>query len=429
MAQIETPQGSKLHWPDEQAPADQPNVADAPNEEVTSPDMVETNAATETVEAAVNAPAGLPGGRRPTKIMTDLTRAMQAAASSSREETMARLDADAKAAVEEIQASATGEGADIRRRADDDVAAVRDWSKTEIARIREEAEARISVRKSALDSEMEEHAAIVEARIQRVNAAVESFQGDMESFFERLLSEEDPTRIATMAETMPEPPDLASIAASIAGPTIEPFDPAPATWPADDRIGDAAAAPAANETAESEVATAGPDAAVGDPAAAESAEAPADPEGPPAAEGVPADADFAAAEAEAAAHPAELTEDDVAFSPQPASDDPAAEGSASAGEPTDAPASGDRVVTRVSVVGLVSVASIASFKRSLGRADGVAGIRVASGPDGEFVFTVEHDSAMSLSEAIAALPGFEARVTGQGDGTLDIAAHDPDTDA
>ena len=80
----------------------------------------------------------------------------------------------------------------------------------------------------------------------------------------------------------------------------------------------------------------------------------------------------------------------------------------------------------VAVVGLVSVASIATFKRSLGRVPGVSTIGVASGPDGEFVFTVSHDAGIGLGDAIVALPGFEARVTAEASGNLEVTAHDPD---
>jgi hypothetical protein len=50
----------------------------------------------------------------------------------------------------------------------------------------------------------------------------------------------------------------------------------------------------------------------------------------------------------------------------------------------------DATATQVVVVGLVSVASIASFKRHLGRVSGVQSVGVSSGPDGEFVFAVTH---------------------------------------
>ena len=223
MAQTETSPGFRLPWgaertetdpPADVAPASAPEASDQnPVEELVTPDMID-----------MKAPATA-AARRPTKFMADLSRAMQAAAESSRDETMARLSAEAKTVVEEIHAASTEEAASLRRRADDDVAAVREWSKAEIARIREETEARIATRKTALDGEMEAHAHVVEARVQQVAATVADYEAQMAEFFQRLLAEEDPTRIATMAETMPEPPDLANIAASIAEPQVEPFDP------------------------------------------------------------------------------------------------------------------------------------------------------------------------------------------------------------
>ncbi len=85
--------------------------------------------------------------------------------------------------------------------------------------------------------------------------------------------------------------------------------------------------------------------------------------------------------------------------------------------------------TEVTVVGLVSVASIATFKRGLSRVAGVSTIGVASGPDGEFLFTVTHTPDAGLAEAITAMPGFEARVSAQSTGTLQIVARDPDVGA
>ncbi|MEJ7695774.1 MAG: hypothetical protein WKF78_03910 [Candidatus Limnocylindrales bacterium] len=74
---------------------------------------------------------------------------------------------------------------------------------------------------------------------------------------------------------------------------------------------------------------------------------------------------------------------------------------------TEAPRSYES--TRVVVVGLVSVASIAGFKRHLARVTGVQSVGVSSGPDGEFVFAVQHGPQVSLREAIPALQGFAAR--------------------
>src|SRR6187401_2335070 len=204
---------------DAEAPATGSTVADqstadeasTPPEEPETSDMIDATATTST--------------RRPTKFMAELSRAMQTAVETSRDETMARLAADAKTVVEEIHAASAGEAAELRRHADDDVAAVREWSKAEIARIREETEARIALRKTALDTEMDQHGLVVESRVQQVGATVADYEKQMDAFFERLRAEEDPTRIAAMAERMPEPPDLAGIAAAIVEPMTASFAP------------------------------------------------------------------------------------------------------------------------------------------------------------------------------------------------------------
>jgi hypothetical protein len=54
---------------------------------------------------------------------------------------------------------------------------------------------------------------------------------------------------------------------------------------------------------------------------------------------------------------------------------------------------------------------------------------VSSGPDGEFVFAVNHGSDVALRDAIPSLPSFQARVTGSADGVIHVTAHDPESDA
>jgi hypothetical protein len=427
-------------------------------EEQVTPDMIDTTAGT--------------SARRPTKFMADLSRAMQTAAETSRDETMTRFATDAKTAVEDIRAKSAEEAAALRRQADDDVAAVREWSKTEIARIREETDTKIAARKQALDGEMDDFAAVIEARVQKVNATVADYETEMAEFFERLLAEQDPTRIATMAQAMPDPPDLSSIAtAAVEVPTrVEPAaetetDEAPVAEaetteageinevaaeftpvegeavPAQDQAEGTAETATTTETAETaEVAATDESGYVAEGETAQAgetettAEATAGETAPEAtAETVAAEAvaeqsapDFAAAEAEAAAMSGGLDADDglsllaaarleaLAEMPLP--------------EPDGDRQSGDRITTRVIVRGLVSVASIATFKRSLGRVAGVSAIGVASGPDGEFVFTVSHESGLNLGEAITGLPGFDARVGAETPDGLEVSAHDPDGD-
>jgi hypothetical protein len=100
--------------------------------------------------------------------------------------------------------------------------------------------------------------------------------------------------------------------------------------------------------------------------------------------------------------------------------------SSSAAAPAEAGPSVAVISTQIIVTGLVSVASIASFKRHLSRAAGVRHVGVSSGPDGEFLFTVQHVAEAALRDLIPALPGFQARVTGGADGVVTASAHDPE---
>jgi hypothetical protein len=84
--------------------------------------------------------------------------------------------------------------------------------------------------------------------------------------------------------------------------------------------------------------------------------------------------------------------------------------------------------SQVAVTGLVSVASIASFKRHLSRTPGVQRVTVSSGPNGEFVFAVAHRDAVSLRDIIPTMPGFAARVTDVEDGVINVSARDPESE-
>lgn len=385
----ETRPGFRLPWGAGTGETDDPSAAGDPAvaEEAQEPEMIETAAMPEppvTSEPSNGTEPAAPPARRATKFMAELSRAMQAAAEHARSETMARFEVEAKGVVESIHASATDEAADLRRRADDDVAAIREWSKAEIARIREETETRIAARKSGLEGEMEQHAATVDSRVERVNAVVTAFEAQMTAFFERLNAEEDPTRIATMAETMPDPPSLADVAASVA------------------------TAPAVAETA-----PAGDQPSVDLGATHDGATEPE------------STFDFAAAEAEAASLAGELEGDDDLAEAQPGQPDP--EGEVSMPSLDLEPAqTAELASSRVIVSGLVSVANIANFKRSLGRMPGVATIGVASGPDGDFVFTVGHSLGTGLAASVQAMSGFDVEVTGESDDAINVAARDRD---
>jgi hypothetical protein len=427
--------------------------------------------------------------RKPNKFMADLTKAMQSAAEAARADALERLSAEAKAHIETIHTSTADEATELRKKADDDVSKIRDWSKAEVARIREETDERIAHRKEVLEREIEAHAAHIESRIERVQSRVTAFETEMAAFFERLLAEEDPTRFAAMAETMPEPPVLEEgataswqppesledsrvaveepaaatvdpwltephpVAESVAEATRSVAEPAAEAF--DEPVGDAVAEPSGwdqpaeaspvNEPTEAtaEVPTADIWAAepatepVVDEASGEASDAPVDngdlfgiaaedaAETDPRLSALGIAQDFASAEAEAAAFtPEEQTEDPEI--PTIAEDALAAR---LAGLVAEEPAQPSEVEsTRVVVTGLVSVASIAGFKRNLARVSGVRTVGVSSGPDGEFVFAVTHDAGLDLTDGIATLPGFGARVTNEAPGELTVAARDPESE-
>jgi len=530
-------------WPSEgSAPTE--STADDPAATMAAPDApVET--AAESVDApdaapvaAVEAAPAKASGKKPNKFLADLTKAMQAAAEDARGRAVSQLQADAKTHVETIHARSATEAADLRRNADDDVAAVREWSKAEIARVREETEQKITDRKGRLEKEIEHHAAVIEREIEAVQGTVAGFEAEMAAFFERLLAEEDPTRFATMAENLPEPPSFDDLTAAAedavaeealnrlesaeavvdepvadsaegsveaeaivegVAETVEATDAAEtgtietdAEAPAEDVAAEVATDEAATDesgTVEAVADETGTVEAVAD----ETTEADATQTGEGSFEGfagtgegdgdgeVDREAAFAAIQAAAeAAASAEVAADaaaraeavaDVAIEiignhdetegeadPRYAAlgltpDFDAAEAealaSAEASGDDEIPvigddalaarlaglvptkgkgASGDATHSQVIVTGLVSVASIASFKRHLGRVAGVQSVGVSSGPEGEFIFAVTHAAETSLRDAIPSLPSFQARVTGSNDNVVNVTAHDPEAD-
>jgi hypothetical protein len=507
-------------WPSNEAASQHEGGTDQASETPDAPtaeaDGVADVEAPAPVAEAEPAAARVPSGRKPSKFLAELTKAMQTAAEESRALALSQLQAEAKTHIEQIHARSSTESADLRRAADDDVASVREWSKAEIARIREETESKISDRKSRLETEIEHHAAVIEREIEALQGTVAGFEADMATFFERLLAEEDPTQFATMAERLPEPPSFSSI---LVGPDSEP-EPVVVTEEAttneqtDEVVAEAETVEATASTEDdATVAVAeATDAAETTDAATSESRAWGEPEhqtgngfmsseligdssmgelgsfeGVEGEEGeVDREAAFAAIQAAAeAAASAEVAADaaaraeavaDVAIEiigshGEDGEDEPEADprvaalglspdydaaeaealASADGSDDEDIPEIGDDALaarlaglvpnrnaknadtdstsTQVIVVGLVSVASIASFKRHLGRLPGVQSVGVSSGPEGEFVFAVNHAADVVLREAIPSLPSFQARVTGTSDGVVNVTAHDPESDS
>ena len=515
-------------------PADPSDAATEPPSDAQEPAMIDLEHAP--------APAPAAPARKPTKLMADLTSAIRATAIAARDQALTQVDADVAQVVEAIR-SGSKEGEDtLRVRSDEDIARIKEWSRAEIARIKEETENRIDARKLGLDEELAAHAAAIEGRVSEVEETAAAYKAEMDAYSLRLTSEEDPARLATMAESMPEPPvldplaelddlavpepivvpteDVLAIAAGdslepMAGDVIEavietgeaeaepigeavaepeaawgepeaiaePETPAANPWGEPDVWG-AATAIATEVEVEAEAAPAALDAdtePIGDGSEEWTLEHPVDdvprwsagetPDGFPtgdseagdpvdrgaimaaleaaaeavvAAESAAESADQAEAAADVAETAAELLKGrvdvDEDYDPEAQAALSARVGAGGFEESyTDRLASlmpnhgegaadGEPRTTQVIVSGLVSVASIASFKRHLGRLTGVQAVAVASGPDGEFVFNVTHRPDVSFRDAVPTMPGFAARVTSTGDGVVHVTARDPEAE-
>ena len=81
---------------------------------------------------------------------------------------------------------------------------------------------------------------------------------------------------------------------------------------------------------------------------------------------------------------------------------------------------------RVVVSGLGERRQHRQLQAQPGRTAGVSTIAVASGPDGEFVFTVGHTLGSALAASVQALPGFDIQITSESDDAITVAAQDRD---
>jgi len=466
------------------------------------------------VEVDVPAPVA---PRKPTKLMADLATAIRATTEAARDHALAAVEVEATDVTGAIRA-ASSEGAEaLRRRSDEDLVGIKEWSKAEIAQIREESEERSSARKAMLATELAAYASAVEHHIGEVEGAVARYRVDMDAYFESLTREDDPSRLATMAEAMPEPLTLDAwrdisdldLAAFVPAP-VEAFEPEPVVALVETFEPEVVVeAVVENFEPESVVAEAVAETFEPEPVAEAVAET-FEPE--PVVEAVAETFEpEPVAEAETVVETvveADTTEDavatreaDTAVRPNPwatpddawstgatrwatatatataVTDEAVAETSSDWGEPFDRSAimatmeaeaavtdegdetglatddaadfdsqsfadrlasllpspvdvteAGEPRTTQVVVTGLVSVASIASFKRHLGRLPGVQSVGVASGPGGEFVFHVSHRTDVSFRDAIPSMPGFGARVTGTADGVVSVTARDPEAE-
>jgi hypothetical protein len=160
--------------------------------------------------------ASADAGRRPTHVATllaEVARAMQAAAAQERERIHAGMAEDETLQVEKVRARATAESAALRKGADDDVRNVESWCEEQIRRIRAEADRRIVDRRQELEQSVTQHGELIETEVQSVHGAIQGYRDSLDAFFARMAEESDPSAIAGLAGTLPDPPDLDAVRA------------------------------------------------------------------------------------------------------------------------------------------------------------------------------------------------------------------------
>lgn len=347
-------------------------------EEPTEAAVVEATTAETPRQPAPPAPVTTRTADRKTNpLMAGLVRAMRDAAKTARDETVATLHVDAATRADAIRAQAATAVNDLKKIAEADVAGIKEWSRQELARVREETEERIAARRSQLVDETEAAGRASDDLLASLHTAVEAFEAEMGRFFDALLAEEDPARLAGLAERMPAPPTLDGFPAAGDATVVARPEPMPA--------------------------------AVAQPAPA------TEPEPEPVAE---------ASVAEATQPQAEVA------APEPEQDDPRAgwlehlDPDAAAAAEAEALAGLDRQ-TNLIVSGLGEVAGIATFKAALMHAEGVSAVSVTAGTNGDVLFTVTHDGEADLRDAVRGLEAFEPQVIADDGDTISIAAREP----
>jgi len=329
----------------------------------------ETTAAAHEPDAA--APVPTPG-RRLSRLAADLATAIRRMSEAARDAQLAHVADEAKGVSLQIQEQLAEGTAALRMRSEDDINEVREWVKAETARIKAESDTRIAGRKHLLDEQVASHAAATRDRIARLESVVTAYRETMDEFFRHFLAEEDPARLATIAEAMPEPPSL------------QPFLAPDVAWAGLANGGGRPMSAAEADAAEAEV----------EPAWS-----------------------IDEAEAEAALSAAPV--------PEPVAEAPRATKAAAA--PT-IDAGAELKSTQIIVTGLVTVASVASFRRSLGRLPGVSTVTVTSAPNGDFLFHASHRRDVAFETSIPTLKGFVAEITGIADGAIFVMTLDPESE-
>lgn len=384
--------------------ADAGEMADASEMESTPPieeaGSARSNGADLTAMADSTSPMNDSGKDPHVPFLQSLVDAMRKIAEQTRDDAMSQLRAAVAERSAHLRTETETRAAELHELANTDLSGVSEWEKGEIQRIRDEAGVKVKARNATLEAQLTANSAAGEGAVTAVQARVDAFEAEMNSFFSQLNDIHDPAALASALKRIPQAPSLADAAAAPAGDTAP--TPAVAASDATASMPEAAPEPMPEPMTDAEPA----------------AKAMAEPTNEPMAE--------AAGEVSAPAPVADRGNGmpqvkasipmEVAAAHDEDHDEHVIEATAEApvAAPAEATAEVGEATTQVLVSGLTSFGAITSFKQSLERADGIHRVSLGLGTSGEFIFTAVHSAGFDVASAIRSFEESAQFVPGNG---------------
>ena len=140
--------------------------------------------------------------------LTELTRAMQAAAGEERQRAEADIARRRDEHLATIQERRSAEADRMKALADGDLRAIDAWAEGERERIDRERETRAAAVREDLQTSLAEHGSKIDREVEAVEAAIGAHRAEVEAFFTALDGETDPVAIALQARRRPAFPSL-----------------------------------------------------------------------------------------------------------------------------------------------------------------------------------------------------------------------------
>jgi hypothetical protein len=160
--------------------------------------------------------------------VAELVRSMRATASLERAKIAEDTERKRQAHIGLVRAREASEADRMRELAGEDMKAIEDWAEGETKRIQLERERRASELHQDLETSLAEHRSKIDREIETAEAAIATYQAEVDAFFARLDRETDLIVIARQAALRPVFPTLNAAAAPVAAASVAATE-APAT--------------------------------------------------------------------------------------------------------------------------------------------------------------------------------------------------------